>query len=255
MYFIFRTFFTFILLFISFFNLKIIYQNEKDYFLFLFFLLYTTILSYYYFQKNLAIKALIKDIIFTEYPNNIFISKSLYIKEDIINKVIESYCSNKPLYIISIDEYDKGDNSYLNNSAFSFKNKKLSFIVLGCYKDSVIYLLPLLAHELEHVNKNHLYIRKIFDQFSVVLIFILFYFIYDLNLFITLFLLASFASLYTYIKIALIRGQEYSADKASYKLSGIKDCKALLNTIKDDSKGFQPHPKAIDRIKRIDSYL
>jgi Zn-dependent protease with chaperone function len=255
MYFIIRSFFTFIFLFFIYLNLKIIYLNEKDYYLFLFFLLYIPILSYYYYKKNLAIKALIKDIIITKYSNNIYISKSLNIKTDIINKIINSYSSNKPLYIISLDEYSKDENLDLHNSAFSYKNIKLSFIVLGSYKDNHCKLLPLLAHELEHINKNHLYIRKIFDQFSAISIFILFYFLYNQNLFITSFILVTFASLYTYIKITLIRSQEYSADKASYKLSGREDSIALLNTINDDSKGFQPHPKAIDRIKRIESYL
>jgi len=250
MYLAIRTLFVFILLFFTFINFKLIFINNNFYHFILIILLYISITLYYYYQKNLAIKAVINDINFTKYSKNIFISPSFLIKNDIIKKIESFYISKQPLYIISIDEYSKVEKSIYNNSAFSYKDIKLSLITLGNHKEKDLSILPLLAHELEHINKNHLLYRKIFDYSFIFLTFFIFLFLNDINFF-NILLLTTLAVFYTFIKILIIRNQEYSADKASYNLSGKKNTLALLKTISYQSKGFQPHPSVSDRVNKI----
>lgn len=250
MYLVTRTFFIFIFLFFTFINFKLIFSSNNIYYFILIILLYISITLYYYYQKNLTIKAVINNINFIKFSKNIFISSSLVIKNDIIKKLEAFYISKQPLYIISIDEYSRVENSFLNNSAFSYKDIKLSLITLGNFEEKDISILPLLSHELEHINKNHLYYRKIYNQTFILLTFLIFIFLNDLNIF-NILLLATLAFLYTIIKILIIRNQEYSADKASYSLSGKNNTLALLNTISDQSKAFQPHPSVIDRVNKI----
>jgi len=250
MYLVIRTLFTFILLFFTFINFKLIFINNNFYHFILIISLYISIILYYYYQKNLAIKAVINDINFSKYSKNIFISPALLIKNDIIKKLESFYISKQPLYLISIDEYSEVEKSIYNNSAFSYKDIKFSLITLGNLKDKEFSILPLLAHELEHINKNHLLYRKIFDHSFIFITFFIFLFLNDINIF-NILLLTTLAFLYTLIKILIIRNQEYSADKASYNLAGKNNTLALLNTISDQSKGFQPHPSVSDRVNKI----